>query len=261
MVAGPPLLCTALGVALGVSMPSWTNYVDFRMRNGAPIVAEDPGADVRYTAPLAFWHTTTNGTVPVITAPWGETAAADTISRVGTTFYNPYSFTSANSPRFAEWQFARATQLVYNQQLSIAEYHAMSDAETLPAPVLMQLPLQIVRAGALLSLLLLMLLLIEVSRSSTARRYPMMTIASGVLAAVIIAAVLLVDVRYLFNSENVWLLTAGWQWLLLRVSPLLPHSIILVTMLVAAPVVALCLLLERQHKRSELSALDFYQAP
>jgi hypothetical protein len=67
--------------------------------------------------------------VPVIVAPWGETAEAPVQWR-GPWFmgsgrlYNPYWVGPENSERFAQWQFQRATSAIYGRPLTFEELRA-----------------------------------------------------------------------------------------------------------------------------------------
>ncbi len=74
--------------------------------------------------PLEFWRT---APAPAITAPWGETWQPPTQSLRGVAIYNPYGNGPANSRRFFEWQFQRATTAVFGHPVSFDAYrHAKS---------------------------------------------------------------------------------------------------------------------------------------
>jgi hypothetical protein len=102
--------------------------------------------------PLEFWRT---GEAPVIESPWGETWRPATVRLLGVAIYNPYSFGPANSARFFEWQFRRATEAVYGQAMDYADYKrdrprtppadapgAVGDPESLRLRVLGDAPVQ-----------------------------------------------------------------------------------------------------------------------
>jgi hypothetical protein len=71
--------------------------------------------------PLEFWHA---GEAPVIESPWGESCRPATVHLLGVAIYNPYSLGPANSARFFEWQFRRATEAVYGQAIDYADYQS-----------------------------------------------------------------------------------------------------------------------------------------
>ena len=71
--------------------------------------------------PLEFWH---SGEAPVIESPWGESCRPATVHLLGVAIYNPYSLGPANSARFFEWQFRRATEAVYGQAIDYADYQS-----------------------------------------------------------------------------------------------------------------------------------------
>jgi len=256
---GPPLMLSSIGLAIGVVGTTRSSWSDRTLQNGAPAVAADTRVSPRYVVPLAFWQRTPSGSTPVITTPWGETAVVDTMSRLGITFYNPYSLSGTSSARFRQRQFARITELVYMQKFTVEAYDAMAEADSLPLPRLQQLPLQIIRAGALLALLLMVAIALEASRDFRLGQHPMLALASGSALGVIAAIVALSDWRGLLLSGHVWLLGAAWDRVLLQLAPLLPRSIPVVLCMALLPAVVLYVLLERQHRRSELTTMDFHQ--
>jgi len=259
LVSGPPLLLSSIGLTIGVVGTTWSSWNDRTLQNGAPAPALDTRVGARYVVPLAFWQRVPSGNTPVITTPWGETAVVDTMSRLGITFYNPYSFSGTSSARFRQWQFARITKLVYMQKFTVEAYDAMAEADSLPLPRLQQLPLRILRAGALLCLLLLLIIALDASRDFRLRQHPMLTLAGGSALCVIAAIVAFFDWRGLLLPRHVWLLGAAWDRVLLELAPLLPRSIAGVLCMALLPAVVLYVLLERQHRRAELTTMDFHQ--
>jgi len=259
LVVGPPLMLSSIGLAIGVVGATWSSWGDRTLQNGAPALAPDTRVGARYVVPLAFWQRIPSGNTPVITTPWGETVGVDTMSRLGITFYNPYTLPGTSSARFRRWQFARITELMYMQKFTIEAYDAMAEADSLPLPRLQQLPLQILRAGSLLCLLLLLTIVLDASRDFRLRQHPMLALAGGSALGVIAAIVALFDWRGLLPPGHVWLLGAAWDRVLLELAPLLPRSIAGVLCMALLPAVVLYVLLERQHRRAELTTMDFHQ--
>ena len=73
--------------------------------------------------PLEFWRILPAGQSPRIEAPWGETWLPTVQTVAGVAIYNPYSLGPANSRRFLEWQYRRATLAVYGQEVDFNDYH------------------------------------------------------------------------------------------------------------------------------------------
>ncbi len=71
---------------------------------------------------LVHWQPTTAAHQPIITAPWGETVAADTVTTLGISRFNPYTSRKSSSARFIDWQFTRATQATYGESFTQAQY-------------------------------------------------------------------------------------------------------------------------------------------
>jgi hypothetical protein len=87
-----------------------------------------PGVEV----PATYWHWAADDDV-VIRAPWGEETQPKTYLRLGLPYYNPYSVGPKNSPRFLEWQFARATQAVYGRSIPLAQSAQLRSPGWIPA--------------------------------------------------------------------------------------------------------------------------------
>ncbi len=130
LMYGPMILLIitafAIGNAVGIRSMPFLNSLDMNGR-----YTDTPGE--WYASPsriaLVYWHATTLANQPVITAPWGEATPADTITVFGTTRFNPYTSRTSNTARFIDWQVARATQVVYGQSFTQAEYDALSESE------------------------------------------------------------------------------------------------------------------------------------
>jgi hypothetical protein len=69
-----------------------------------------------------FWIPVKAGQTPPIQAPLGETFRPPTTRRFGFSIYNPYAVGCANSSRFFDWQFSRATLGVYGRSIARQEF-------------------------------------------------------------------------------------------------------------------------------------------
>jgi hypothetical protein len=66
---------------------------------------------------LEFWSLAKNAEAPLIEATWGETFQPPVFRVYGFDVFNPYAVGCANSERFLDWQFNRATNAVYGRPL------------------------------------------------------------------------------------------------------------------------------------------------
>lgn len=82
--------------------------------------------------PTSIWHWTWPWEAPVIRSPWGETNRPRTFLRLGFSTYNPYSVAPENSPRFLDWQFARATEAVYGRAIPLSSAAALARMGLVP---------------------------------------------------------------------------------------------------------------------------------
>jgi hypothetical protein len=89
--------------------------------------------------PLDYYVSTPDPATAEVRSPWGETARPPTqlISAMFGPimyFYNPYWVGPDNSPRFAEWQFARETRDIFGQALTAEAIPAAIRAGLKPLP-------------------------------------------------------------------------------------------------------------------------------
>ncbi len=103
---------------------------------------------------LTYWQTVPQHTQPTITAPWGESVQADTITVIGSTFFNPYTSRESNSAQFIEWQFGRATETVLGRTFTQDEYNTISLRDK-PRSVMKQTPAIVCRLLLTVALMLL----------------------------------------------------------------------------------------------------------
>jgi hypothetical protein len=173
------------------------------------------------------------------------------LSILGLTFYNPYASGKANSQRFFEWQFGRATEALHGRRYSVAEYLEESFETALPH-VTDQPGYDILALAAFLCGSLFATFLNEVAlshslrRATSVSRYRLLTIAAP------FGIPLLVDVYYLFtHSTSVSMPVV--RMLLLRVSALLPQNLPAVAAIAIVPALAMYCLLEWQFAQSEIT--------
>ncbi len=199
---------------------------------------------------LEYWQLLRGNHVPLIVSPWGERAVADTISIVGTTLFDPYTTTAGSSPRFVEWQFARATTAVYGHPIPLAE-----SRDGIPAtPLMSGLPrMQLLNAGAVLTIALGMFWLIELGQWNLWGKLHLPRYAGAVTAALIgVPAVILMLSYAPRTTEIVVPFAKKFLW---GVSSALPQNIAAVAFIAALPALAMYALLEWQFARSELTRM------
>jgi hypothetical protein len=122
------LAVTAVPFLFGLAAATWIYRPSFlpveRPMVGHFMTRGDP-LDFRLhetNVALEYWRHAPSGKVPLIEAPWGETAVPRSISIVGFVFYNPYTATKASSDRFFAWQFENATQALHGRRISYGQY-------------------------------------------------------------------------------------------------------------------------------------------
>jgi hypothetical protein len=196
--------------------------------------------------PLEFWHA---GEAPVIESPWGESCRPATVHLLGVAIYNPYSFSPANSARFFEWQFRRATEVVYGQAIDYADYqrpHARF------RPLLRQARLAILNLSACACWVLLLFNLAFTTMHWRFRRFFAQghTVVGWLLVA-LTAPIFLIDWLprvTLLGPISVSMVDA----LLLRVSAVLPAGLPMVALAAVLPVVLLWWTAARLFRSVEL---------
>ncbi len=198
-----------------------------------------------------FWKHTRDGAAPVIESPWGETFRPAVVSVFGYTLYNPYSAGPNNSQRFFDWQFEKATDAAYGRSLNPRQLDKAKKAGL--KPITARLRMRIVNLAAMALLLLVLIFLCELFRWHRVRR--LSRLARGILIAAIMAppfgGVLLLSfipmLRGTFAIPQHLI-----QWLLFRVSVLLPDNLLALTLAALLPIVLMYWLLERLFAQTEL---------
>jgi hypothetical protein len=177
--------------------------------------------------PLEFWRT---GRAPIIESPWGEVWRPATMRLGGIAVFNPYNFGPANSARFFEWQFRRATEAVYGQPIDYADFN-----EPRLRPLMRQARLSILNLAACACWAMLMVNVVLAAMHWRFRRVFVRQNAPGLLLIVPTLGVLLIDwapVSHGVDPLSLSLVNA----LLLRVSALLPASLPAVALAAVLPV-------------------------
>jgi hypothetical protein len=238
-------LCVGLGSVIPAPMPRYENM----LTRDAPSTST-PGH--WYSSPtkvsLDHWRRAEGASPPVIIAPWGERAVADTATVLGRTLYNPFTSPEHASSRFIAWQFARATTEVYGRPLTQAQYDTMSSYP----PRLDGGPRAwLVNAAALLSFALVIALLSEFGFSRRLRQGTMRARLAPWLSVIPITAV--IAPQLLLRVRDADVSGSLLHGALLALANELPANPVLALVVAAGPVAAMYVLLEWQFRHSELS--------
>ena len=183
-------------------------------------------ADIR--PPLEFWRA---GQAPIIESPWGESWRPATVRLRGVAIYNPYSFGPANSARFFEWQFRRATEGVYGVAIDYADFKRHRPRVR---PLTHQARMAILNLAACASGVMLLANLVFAAMHWRFRRVFDWQNAAGCLLMVLMVGVLLID----WAPGNNWAGPIGPSLvnaLLLRVSAVLPAGLAAVALAAVLP--------------------------
>jgi hypothetical protein len=201
-------------------------------------------AEVR--PPLEFWRA---GKAPVIAAPWGESWQPEDVRLRGVAVYNPYSLGAANSVRFFEWQFRRATEAVYGEPIDYAEYQRHRPTVR---PLTRQARLAILNLSVCAACVMLLVNIVFVTLHWRCRQVFEWQNAAGWLLMAQLACAFLID----------WAPGSSWAGpnisgslvnaLLLRVSAVLPAGLPAVALAAALPVALLWWTASRLFRGVEL---------
>lgn len=241
------LACLMIGRAI--------HTAPFRPKDRAAREAPTPSHNLRYRknrtqVPLEYWGRVRNGRHPIITAPWGESVEADTISILGVMLANPFSTDAQSSQRFVEWQFERATAATFGRSISMASYDSSA---TLPPTVLSTPRMQFLNAGAIVSTLLLLIFLIELGHWNLFKRQHLIP-KLGDAASILPIGVVMGIYFYYENRRDVNVVVAAAESALRSLSNALPPRVFVVFLAAVAPVVLSYAMLEWQFGRAELTA-------
>ena len=185
-----------------------------------------------------------------IFAPWGERVAADTISILGTMYFNQFTTTKQSSDRFVAWQFANATKAVYGRSISREDYRDKNLPR--PRPVTRAWRVQLLGAGLALALMFFILFTNEIAFSRTLSRLRLVqkVALGGLLSILPITVVGGAALYYSGRRVNVMVMPM-LDRALLAISRALPPNPILIVLVALLPVVAMYAILEWQFRRSE----------
>ncbi len=202
------------------------------------------------TVSLAFWPAIPDGgKVPEISAPWGETSPAQTVSVFGTTYYNPYSATRSSTKEFRAWQFERASRALYGKTIHFAQYDTGSVAY--PPRVNSTTNTRIITGALATSFVLLVLFLCEFPRWHLFGRRKGLRVTAITIAAAPLLTACLVEMFYMITQG------VSFAPLLERVvfalSLQLPHKLWQLLVVSSLPVIAIYALIEWQFRRSEIT--------
>lgn len=146
-IAGPLMLVASYCIGFALPAPYGESLSDNSPRAKEPGKWYDNATEVR----LTFWTYSSDGTVPTITAPWGEVVEPFTVRVLGKTFYNAYTVKRASSERFVNWQLERLTTVAFGTPVSAADLRAGNT----PPLVTRRWPVMLVCAGLAISFALL----------------------------------------------------------------------------------------------------------
>jgi hypothetical protein len=147
---------------------------------------KDAGAAPNLAMPLEYWKVAPRGHAPKIRAPWGESTQPTDLRLLGFSIYNPYSADRQNSPRFLEWQFARATAVVFGRAMPISQYEAVRIG--IWTPLEAQAGAKILEWGLLLGFTILLVWLFEMADARPFRRIKRVVFESSLLALLLFPA-------------------------------------------------------------------------
>ena len=204
--------------------------------------ASNRRSDVR--VPMAFWGT---GKAPIIESPWGESWQPRVVQLGGVKIYNPYSFGPANSTRFFEWQFRRATKAVYGEAIDYADFKRRWPALR---PLTRQARFAILDLAACAFGLLLMANLAFIATHWRFRRA--LDHGQQLLLALVLAPMTFVFLIDLAPGNDGAIAGSMVHGLLLRISALLPAGLPAVALAAAMPVALLCWTAARLFRGVEL---------
>jgi hypothetical protein len=245
----PALVIAIGGTALGLQFA--TDSYPVGVGDETTLADGRPGTpDVELS--LEYWKHAPGGTPPVIRSPWGEIYQPAVVSVFGYTLYNPYSAGPSNSRGFFDWQFERATELVYGRPLNSRQLRAAK--KTGLRPITARARIRILNLAAVTLLLLALIFLREIFRWRRVRR--LSRVARGLLMAPAIVlplgAILALSFIPISRGGGVAIVQHLVQWLLFRVSALLPDNLLALMVAAAVPVVLMYWLLERLFAQTEL---------
>ncbi|MEP6990172.1 MAG: hypothetical protein ABJA80_04510 [bacterium] len=243
MVPGALTMAATVGITRAVVV--WPSRSLRGINMAAPRTSKTGEYFDNYTqVSLEYWRRTPGG-VPLVTAPWGESVPADTLSVLGMTLFNPYTTSSRQTPRFIEWQFERATTEVYGRPMTRASYD-LWHPPTPPMPP----SVVIINYSAVLVFVLAILCLGEIPFRRNTGAYLRHPIAAGFLPALPVFTVIVMDAYYGARRTTQIVVPLAEGAIRTLAGMLSPHPFLL-AIVTAGPIVAAYMLLEWQFAHSE----------
>lgn len=244
---GVPFAFLLLGMQLNISPFMYSNS----LRRSAILTGSE---EHYYSSPteISFehWKRASGDTVPVLMAPWGETARPYTVRLLGSTYYNPYTVRERSSEAFGEWQFSRLTKAVYGIAMTREGYKALPRA---PRRITNQWRMMILSVAASVTGIFLLLVLMGISKFVGTQPK---SASFGVGVALATSVLTMVPILYgALATESTDAVFALAQSHLMRLSDALPASNLIVLLVALIPVAAMYALLEWQFARSEFVPL------
>lgn len=196
--------------------------------------------------PVEFWKPVHGDQAPLLQAPWGETFRPPISIVQGVRIYNTYAVGPENSPRFFDWQFARATYAAYGRSIPRSEYQFPA----LPPPVIPPLRIQMLHMAVIIGFALIGLLYIQLNDWHQFRRIPdpfRTTLWGLVLTALFSAGFIAGFVMPQFMTH----VQKYCDFLLLRISWTLPDSLLFLIAAAALPLALLYWIADKLFRESE----------
>lgn len=228
----PYFLAIAGGYLVNVHIPRFTNTVE----RGITIRASQEGflghwptetptcRTLNILPAPEFWVPVKAGNAPLIQAPWGETFQPPLSRRFGHNIYNPYAVGCANSERFFDWQFSRATLAFYGRSIPLRKYPT---GDTVDYPmVITGTRTQVVNVAEIGGVLILVTLIVMVGDWYRFRRLPQrVRVTVYVLAGTVAAGAFIWSESERFDVV---------QWLSWTLPASLPATIAVAVLVLAA---------------------------
>ena len=252
LVLLPTVVLSVVLVMVGPHIHIPGLHYNRNLRSGAPGTYKQESGyfDSPTSISLEYWTKATNGAVPIITAPWGETVKPYTVRIFNTVFYNSYSARPSSSREFTDLQFSRLTRAVYGFPVSRQNYNAQA---VQPPRQTESARMVILHIGIGVCAMLAYMIVVGIAkmRRFWSRIYSMV-IATSVAIIIPLGFAFYILVKYGEPQDMTDIVLPLIDWHLLRLSAALPSNLVAVICLAALPVYALYALLEWQFTRWEV---------
>lgn len=242
-----PMLVTVLGMQIHV--PGY-DYMQSLHRGAIDTYKQEPRYfDSPSSVSLEYWEKA-DGPLPRITAPWGETAEPYVVRVFNRVYYNPFTSREANSDRFDNWQFERATTVVFGRPLQLKDF---KDGQVNPRRVTQGPRMIVLNIAAALMFAFAVLIGTGLTKWNPAWRYPKLVGAGSIVTVLVpMGSILVAMLMYGFQQGATNVVPQLLERQLMYLATVLPSNILLVVCIVAVPVLALYAVLEWQFRNSEV---------